>query len=77
MPTVKRIIMSLLSGYHTIKINLLSIAIALFLAIIHFSANAARTPMMSGRNIVGAVVVFKDISQRKKHEKVCKLPYQR
>ena len=35
----------------------------------NFSVEYTSTPMMSGRNIVGAVVVFKDISQRKKHEK--------
>ncbi|MFT4809650.1 MAG: lipid A 3-O-deacylase [Paraglaciecola sp.] len=41
IPPVKSVVISILSGYHTIKRNLLSIAIALFLGIIHFSANAA------------------------------------
>ena len=41
MPTVKSIAISVLSGYHTIKRGFLSIAIAIILAIIHFSANAA------------------------------------
>jgi len=35
-----------------------------------FAVEYTSTPMMSGRKIVGAVVVFKDISQRKKHEKI-------
>ena len=39
-PPVKSIAMCLLSGFHTIKRNLLSIAIAVILAIIHLCANA-------------------------------------
>jgi PAS domain S-box-containing protein len=34
-----------------------------------FAVEYTSTPMMNGRKIVGAVVVFKDISQRKKQEK--------
>jgi lipid A 3-O-deacylase len=41
IPSVKSIIVPLISGYHTIKRNLLSIAIAIILAIVHLSANAA------------------------------------
>jgi hypothetical protein len=41
IPPVKRIIVSILSCHHTIKRNLFSAAIAMFLAIINFSADAA------------------------------------
>lgn len=41
MPSINKIIVSLLSCHHTIKRNLLSVAFAIFLAMIHFSANAA------------------------------------
>jgi lipid A 3-O-deacylase len=41
MPPRKSLIVSLLSGFYTIKRNLLSVAIAIFLGIIHFYANAA------------------------------------
>lgn len=41
IPPVKRIILSILSCHHTIKRNLLSVAIAMFLAIINLSADAA------------------------------------
>ncbi|MFT5839587.1 MAG: lipid A 3-O-deacylase [Flavobacteriales bacterium] len=41
MPTVKSIAVSVLSCYYTIKKNSLSIAIAIFLTIVHFSAVAA------------------------------------
>ena len=37
-----------------------------------FPVEYTSTPMMNGRKIVGAVVVFKDISQRKKHEESLK-----
>jgi hypothetical protein len=41
MPPSRGLIVGLLSGFHTIKRDLLSVAIALFLAVVHFSANAA------------------------------------
>jgi lipid A 3-O-deacylase len=41
IPPVKRIIVSILSCHHTIKRNVFSVAIAMFLAIINFSADAA------------------------------------
>jgi lipid A 3-O-deacylase len=39
-PSAKKIIGAILIGYHTIKRNFLSIAIAMLLGIVHFSANA-------------------------------------